>query len=125
MNAQRFEDDLPDGCPPAEAVSAGGQFYATHRSLPPDADDFRTAAGRGAFPGGDDCQRHGNSVMADLADARHLCRLYPDVHRHVSRAALAATDGMLSANPTRCFPSHHTLWRFAGVTMHGLFAEVV
>ena len=117
-----YEHELPDGCPPADAVDSDGSFYATHRNDPPGDDDFRTAAERGAFPRGDACERHGNSIMERVEDALHLCRLHPDLHRYVSRGQLQPDYGVVSITPTKRFPSHHTFWRYKGVSMHDLFA---
>ena len=120
-----FADELPEHCPPADASPAEGKFYSTHRSSPPDAMDFQTAAQRGVFLGADECKRRGNSVMASIADARQLCRAYPDVYLFVSEGILSASSGMLKIDGTKRYPSHHTLWRFVGVTMHSIFARIV
>jgi hypothetical protein len=124
-NVPHYADELPDACPPGDAVDATGTFYATHRVLPPNGNDFLTAAARNSFPGQNECKRRGNSVMASLDDARHLCRAHPDVHVFVSEGALNAAHGKLLEDGSRRYPSHHTLWRYAGVTMHGIFIKVV
>lgn len=120
-----YADELPEFCPPPDAVRATGKFYAAHRVSPPDALDFRTAAERGVFNRGDLCKRRGNSVLASLEDARQLCRAHPDAYLYVSEGLLEPRHGMILKNETRNYPSHHTLWRFAGVTMHGIFVRVV
>jgi hypothetical protein len=120
-----FADELPDMCPPPGATSANGIFYATHRTAPPGQFDFRTAAARNVFKGGDECKRRGNSVVASVDDARHLCRAYPDSYAYVSEGELNATHGMIVKDETNRLPSHHTLWRFAGVTMHSIFTKVL
>jgi hypothetical protein len=125
MNVPQFADELPDACPPGDAIDASGTFYATHRVSPPDVNDFRTAAARNAFKGQNECKRRGNSVMASLDDARQLCRAYPDVHIHVSEGVLNQEHGKLLEDASMRYPSHHTLWRYAGVTMHGIFDKVV
>lgn len=120
-----YADELPNACPPADASAATGTFYATHRASPPDGLDFRTAASRDVFKRADECKRRGNSIMASIEDARQLCRAYPDVHVYVSAGALEAQHGMLLRDETKKYPSHHTLWRFYGVTMHDIFVKVV
>lgn len=125
LNLGQFADELPEACPPDDAIDASGTFYATHRLSPPDVNDFRTAAARNAFKGQNECKRRGNSVMASLDDARQLCRAYPDVHVHVSEGVLKQEHGKLLEHGSMRYPSHHTLWRYAGVTMHSIFVKVV
>lgn len=125
MNVPGYADELPSACPPADAFDATGTFYATHRMPSPDANDFRTAAARNAFKGQDECKRRGNSIMASLDDARQLCRAHPDVHVYVSEGALKAMHGKLLKNGSTRYPSHYTLWRYTGVTMHHIFTKVV
>lgn len=121
----KYACDLPDGCPPHGAVEADGTFYATHLANPPDQNDFRTAAERNVFKGKDECMRRGNSVMASLKDARHLCRAYPAVHSYVSEGFLKPEHGMLLHNGSNSRPSHHTLWRYSSVAMHDIFRTVI
>lgn len=125
MNVPQYADELPDACPPGDALAATGTFYATHRVSPPDASDFRTAAVRNAFKGQDECKRRGNSVMAALDDARQLCRAHPDVHIFISEGVFEAEHGKLLEDESKRYPSHHTLWRYAAVTMHSIFSKVV
>ncbi len=122
---RQYADELTDNRPPCEAVDATGTFYATHRASPPDGKDFRTAAARNAFRGQNECKRRGNSIMASLQDAEQLCRAHPDVHVHVSEGVLRAEHGRLLEDGSKRYPSHHTLWRYAGVTMHGIFLKIV
>ena len=125
MNVPKYADELPAGCPRGGATDATGTFYATHRSSTPDSNDFRTAAGRNAFNGGNECKRRGNSVMASLDDAKQLCLAHPDVHVYVSEGVVEARHGKLLKDGSNRYSSHHTLWRYAGVTMHIIFSKVV
>jgi hypothetical protein len=124
-NGQQFADILPAACPPHDAVDASGTFYSTHRMSPPNGNDFLTAAARNAFHGQDECKRCGNSIMASLEDARQLCRAHPDVHVYVSEGVLRPEHGKMLKNSSNRNPSHHTLWRYMGVTMHSIFIKVI
>jgi hypothetical protein len=126
MPEPQYADELPsNNCPPEAATKASGTFYAAHCSSPPDANDFRTAAARNAFSKQDECKRRGNSVMASLDDARQLCHAHPAVYRFVSEGVLKPEHGKLLENASGRYPSHHTIWRYAGVTMHDIFTKVV
>jgi len=120
-----FADELTNDCPPAIATPATGTFYAAHRVSPPDRLDFTTAASRDVFRSGNECKRRGNSIVASVDDARHLCRAHPDSYAYVSEGVLTNAHGMLVRDETRKLPSHHTLWRLSGVTMHSIFTKVV
>lgn len=125
INLTQYADELPGACPPCAAIDAAGTFYATHRVEVPDVSDFRTAAARNAFPGHNECKRRGNSLMASLDDARQLCRAHPDIDIFVSEGVLKAEHGKLLEDGSKRYPSHHTLWRYGGVTMHSIFIKVV
>jgi hypothetical protein len=63
--------------------------------------------------------------MASLDDARQLCRAHPDVHVFVSQGVLSFEHGKMLEDGSKRYPSHHTLWRYSGVTMQGIFTKVV
>lgn len=125
MNVPQYADELPAGCPLGGATDATGTFYATHLASPPDANDLRTAAERDVFIGRNECKRRGNSVMASIDDAKQLCRAHPDLHKFVPEGVLEVRHGKLLKDGSDYYPSHHTLWRYAGVTMHSIFSKVV
>lgn len=112
-------------CPPPGAKPQEGEYYACHSSNPPTATDFRTAAERGVHPQGDECKRRGNSILADLEDAKSLTKRHPLVFKHVSKGNITRDAGVLLHTQSRGAKSHHTFWVCDGVKMHDLFTKVV
>lgn len=119
-----FQDEFPPKCPPDDAKPTEATFYACHYDNPPSQKDFTTAAQRGVFRNSCQCRRRSHSIVLDLADARGLCKSYPDKFRFVSIGNLTKLHGVCAATPGS-FPSHHSLWRYSSVSMHEIFASVV
>jgi hypothetical protein len=64
-------------------------------------------------------------VVPSFNDARHLVKLAPGRFRFVSRGVLTPGHGKLKHTPSGRHPSHDSLWRYSGITMHMLFTTVV
>lgn len=120
-----FSGDLPDGCPPAGCADSEMTFYAAHRDSPPSEFDFTTAFERNAYRTDPECERKCNSVMRTIEDAQHLVSAVPRRYSRISRGRFLRTHGVWKHTPDQNYPSHHSLWLYAGIRMHNIFTETV
>ncbi|GAB2709206.1 hypothetical protein GCM10027071_25240 [Microbacterium marinum] len=110
---------FPPDCPPADAAPKPGKYY---RLAPKgmSVGDAATAicwrrpyeTPRGELFGKeDDCEAHGLSVFADLADVRGATAFTPWVRgKSVAEVTIGALDGPLRHSPTSEGHSHHDWW---------------
>lgn len=120
-----FAEGFSANCPPSDAVPRTGTFYACHKENPPTNSDFTTAAQRGAFPDGCQCQRRSHSIVQDVKDAHGLLKACPRRFRHISEGQLKKSHGVCRPTPRPNIKSHYSLWRYADVTMREIFTKAV
>ena len=63
--------------------------------------------------------------MASLEDALGLREASPDVYRYISRGRVLPEHGLCLATPSKCYKTHHSFWRYASVSMHDIFKDMV
>jgi hypothetical protein len=115
-----FPVDWPDGCPPDDAVDAGGVFFRIVKSCPPVAADFVSHFESGRMPKAPVCLRCGLSVFEELRDAIHQQRLLPNLGRLIAQGTLSADHGKTKLT-TGKQPTHTTWWPYRGVDRSSLF----
>lgn len=115
-----FAPQMPQDCPPNDAVPAAGTVYSCARQHPFSDNEFRTAHERNWKPEADECLRCGLSVCTDIRDAREIKKRFRRVFKYIGVAALNAAHGVIKKTPGQV-ASHHTLWRFETVEFHLIF----
>lgn len=99
---------FPIGCPPRDAAELSGNVLYLVRSNPPAAEDFLSAAERGAFPDAPACERAALSCGLTRDYIERLRRSVPRLRAmHVARASLQAHHGKLKQTMK---PGHHSMW---------------
>ena len=131
MSAQQrsFATDCPEGCPPADAVDANGDFFRLAHANPPSSEDYKTYAELGIFPDRDRCLRCGLSVFSNAKGAvslyQYMMKRHPgavDLGKYVARLGLHPTDGKVKQTNR---PPHHTWWMHEGTDRAATFRETV
>jgi len=132
--APRFAAHFPNGCPPAEAQAATGEFYRLVTSDPPVKRDWQTHAELGLGMKGNVCNWCGLSIYADAADARDnyrrvVERFGPEGTRIgslIARLLLQPIHGLMQPTPNRRFPdSHHTWWPYEDADRTSSFVQIL
>ena len=118
-----FPDDWPDCCPPDEAETPDGRFYACAKESPFSDIEFRSAFDRNVFKDGDQCRRRGVSILKDIKDAMSLIERYPRNYVHIGTADLVEAHGKILKTKSS-YPSHYTLWPYGDVKLHEVFELV-
>lgn len=99
---------FPDGCPPVEADDLAGNILYLVGSNPPTADDFRSAAERGAFPDGPPCERAALSCGVARDSMDRLRKAVPRLRAmRIAQASLQPQHGKLRQTGR---PGHHSMW---------------
>jgi hypothetical protein len=120
-------DHLKDiqSCPPQGAAPEPGTFYAYHNSNPPGDEDFRTAAERGDYVGGDECQRRSNSIYSDLGALKKrvkaIKRRRPKENFFISSGEIKIEHGVLDDGDG----PHRSFWVCGQHSMHAIFNRLV
>lgn len=83
-----YSPDWPARCPPSNAEDASGMMYRVCKEPPPSQRDFQGHQELGKRSSSDPCMRYGLSVFRDLAEARHLKVLFPQLGSMVFRGEL-------------------------------------
>lgn len=110
-----FSANLPDNCPPQEAIDAEGKVYRVCLQNPPLQRDFQNHAELGKQSNGDQCMRHGLSVFRNYAEAHHLTLLFPKLGKLVLGGELTPKEGKVKPTPAKARPSHTTWWPYEGI----------
>lgn len=110
-----YPPDWPAHCPPSDAEDASGMVYRVCKETPPSQRDFQSHQELGKRSSGDPCMRYGLSVFRDLAEARHLTVLFPQLGSMVFRGELTPEQGKIKHTPAKQRPSHTTWWPYEGV----------
>lgn len=119
-NMAKFPGDWQEGCPPADAVDADGEFFRVVKQNPCVADDFKTHAEMGSQRKACPCLRVGLSVLADIEHARHYRDKYPSLGNMIASGKLSSDHGRIKAGKN----GHVTWWSYSGVLRHSLFSIV-
>lgn len=108
----KFDDGIPEFCPPVESEDTIGDFYRAIEELPISRDDFLSYVSAGkASAKKNNCQHWGLSVWVSLEDALHARNINAHMkNMYISRGTLATNDGKFLATPSKKQPQHHTLW---------------
>lgn len=106
--------DLPDSCPPSEAMPSTGLYYRLLRSNPATSKDYirpRDSRKHRDLTGDDLCKASAFSVYADVEDARRVRETSPGfTHRIVAQGELKPEMGVLHPTPTATTESHASWW---------------
>lgn len=110
---QKWFEDLPRECPPADAMECGGRYYRVSWGNPATTADFfsqRRLAPEKVFLGEgiDECVVRAVSVFADLEDACRLLKHPKFKNAKVALLKLEQQDGKIKKTFKR---SHHSWWR--------------
>ena len=117
---QAFPAGWPPGCPPDDAVDAGGVAFRIVNNDPPAAGDFVTHWESGRMRQAPECLRCGLSVFLEMGDALHQRRLLPKLGRLTARGTLGADHGKTKLTTGRQ-PTHTTWWPYRDVDCASLF----
>lgn len=106
-------EDLPEQCPPADAVPANGTYYRIAAGIPTESEDFfsqRKLQPAKAFVGEgiDECVLRAVSLFSSKDEAQKRLKL-PKFKKHlIVSVDLSAKDGVLK----KTFgPAHYSWWR--------------
>jgi hypothetical protein len=124
--------DLPEGCPPEDAVPAQGSFYRFVNSATVKAKDFVRAIDRpnANYPPEEQCEASAISLFADPADVSLAKKLVPAFKsKKVAQGDLQPHMGVIKNTPMTLpdgtlFESHHDWWVAADYTVLPPFAVV-
>ena len=106
-------EQLPEQCPPKDAVPCSGVYFRIAKGIPTDSDDYfsqRMMQPNGVFMGEgiDECILHAVSLFAALDDAKKRLKLPKFRKQTVVKVTLAPEDGVIK----KTFgTSHHSWWR--------------
>lgn len=107
---ERFDQPLPEACPPDTATSRTQEAFRIVTSSPPTAGDFLTHAQKGIAQNADPCRRTGISVFATYETAIHQQQLCPRLGKFIAKGQLTPDHGCISPpSPT----GHMDWWAFA------------
>lgn len=118
----KFPPDWPDGCPPDDAVDAGGKVYRIVANNLPAADDLKSYEELGTPARGSECRRRAISVFDSKAAARHRLDLSPHLGIAVAKATLSPEHGKQKLTSRQS--GHIAWWCAEGVDRVALFTEV-
>lgn len=119
----KFSDDLPEKCPPDDAMDASGIVYRIVKNDPPTAFDMQTHHESGRLLTADPCLRCGLSVFREQSDAIHQRHLIPKLGKWIAKAQLTKELGMTKLTKGK-EPTHTTWWVYDGVVRESYF-EIV
>jgi hypothetical protein len=106
-----WAEDLPNGCPPTDAVVLEGIYYRLVESFPPTEKDFWSQ--RKLFPSKtfrtNECIARACSMMTSLEDCIALRKLPTHRHKQVVEVLLSGNNGV--GKKTGSSSSHFSWWR--------------
>lgn len=110
--AHRFAEELPENCPPADAISPDSKtFYRLVSNNPPVDDDFRSQ--RKLFPARqfnvDECQALSLSVFSDVESIKQILKFKTHKNKKIAQILLAAADGVVKQTGNTV--SHYSWWK--------------
>lgn len=106
-------EQLPEQCPPKDAMPCNGVYYRIAKEVPTDSDDYfsqRKMQPNGIFIGNgvDECVLHAVSLFSVLGDAQKRLKLPKFRKQIVVKVTLTPKDGVIK----KTFgTSHHSWWR--------------
>ena len=106
-------EELPEQCPPMDAVPCNGRFYRIAKGNPATDEDFfsqRKLQPNKVFTGlgVDECIAHAISVFSDLGDANRRLKLPKFRHANIAEIELTPRDGVMKKTFS---DSHYSWWR--------------
>jgi hypothetical protein len=107
----QWHDELPEQCPPQEAVLPSNMIiYRAVRTLPPTEDDFESQ--RVMYPkqlfNVDECRARSLSVSTEPTPCEHLIRIPNRPERFVAKIRLTEESGLILKTGKR---THFSWWR--------------
>jgi hypothetical protein len=124
---QEFHADLPDDCPPQDAVPAFGVVYRGLKGLPISEKHFRSHRETGSPCQLEECQCWGLSVWRTRQAVDHARKAVPAIkmHWYIAEGVLAATDGVIKHTPSKTQTEHFTFWRDMKATFFNRFRVII
>ncbi len=105
---EEWPPHFPDGCPPVTAFDLSEVVLYLVKSDPPVAEDFLSAAERGAFADALPCERAALSCGLTLQYIEQLRKAVPRLRlMRIASAALQAQQGKIGQTGK---PGHYSMW---------------
>ena len=111
MSIKMWFEELPEQCPPSDAINPNGNvYYRLVETFPPACKDFWSH--RKAWPEKvfkvDECRAKSVSIFDHVDECRKLTKLPLHKDKYIVQLALISSDGVLKQTGRK---SHHSWWR--------------
>lgn len=122
----QWAEDLPEDCPPQDAVAPDGEvFYRAVQTIPPTERDFFSTKKLGVLRSGyvDECNESALSIFSTLDGFQKLKKHSRFRNYLIVSLPLGKECGLIKATPSNSHQSHHSWWLKAGFDPISLCSE--